>query len=68
MMLSRTVASPESPMFWNERPIPSRVTWCGRIEVNASPFQWTDPRFGRYTPDSTLSSEDLPAPFGPMTE
>ena len=53
-------------MFWKVRARPRAAIWCGRTPRMLSPRNSTDPRCGRYTPDSTLNSEVLPAPLGPM--
>ena len=43
-----------------------RRSRCGRLPIRSVPSKMTRPDCGRYTPDSTLKIEVLPAPFGPM--
>src|SRR5262249_1315794 len=58
-------AKPDSP--WNPLPIPSRCASAGRRNSTGAPSSSIVPASGRTTPDSTLISVDLPAPFSPST-
>ena len=63
---SCTVSSGNTLETWNVRPSPSRVRRNGGWLRDVPAARWIEPAVGRYSPDSRLNSEVLPAPFGPM--
>src|SRR2546430_13628355 len=48
--------------------MPSRLIRSGGRPAISRPAKLTRPLVGAYSPDTTLKSVDLPAPFGPITE
>ncbi|MNY10770.1 hypothetical protein D3C86_1437650 [compost metagenome] len=66
-MLSRTLSPLKSARFWKVRATPSRASRAVGTWPKLRPPIHTRPRSGRYSPLMTLTSELLPAPFGPMT-
>src|SRR6266540_5302536 len=53
-------------MFWNVRPIPRAVTWCGFRPLICRPSNSSVPLVGAYRPVIILKNVVLPAPFGPI--
>ena len=63
---SRTVRSPNGSRRWNVRARPRRARLNGASLVTSWPSMRTRPRCGGWSPQMTLNSVVLPAPFGPM--
>ena len=65
-MFSRTVSPRNERLCWNVRAIPARPRLCGLQPVTSRSSRSTLPEVGTSKPVSTLTSVDLPAPFGPI--
>ena len=63
---SPAVSPSKSAEVWKDRANPSRARRVADRFVTSSPPSRTDPVVGRVTPLRMLTSEDLPAPLGPM--
>ena len=64
---SRTVSESNSSIFWNVRPRPCRARAAGSSADMSAPCRRSVPAAGRTSPDATLNSVVLPAPFGPIS-
>ena len=65
MMFSATLRSGTRLTSWYTVLMPSVCACCGERGAMALPASVIVPESGRYTPVSTLTSVDLPAPFSP---
>ena len=63
---SRTDSVPNERLCWKVRARPARTRRCALQPVTSRPSSSTTPSSGRSNPVSTLTSVDLPAPFGPI--
>ena len=60
------VSSRNERLCWNVRASPARARRCALQPVTRRPASSTLPAVGKSKPESTLTSVDLPAPFGPI--
>src|SRR5439155_4310282 len=67
-MLSPTEIVGKTFVSWKVFAMPSRLIRSGGRPAISRPAKLTRPLVGAYSPDTTLKSVDLPAPFGPITE
>ena len=65
-MFSRTVSPRNERLCWKVRAIPARARRCGLQPVTSRSPSSTFPEVGVSNPVRTLTSVDLPAPFGPI--
>ena len=63
---SRTESSRNERLCWNVRASPARARRCALQPVTRALPSSTLPAVGKSKPVSTLTSVDLPAPFGPI--
>src|SRR5262245_18198183 len=62
----QTVSWPKRRMFWKVRAMPSATRACGASAVISSSWYRTVPAVAGKRPHTTLTTVDLPEPFGPM--